>query len=301
MTEPVIQTHGLTKHYRDVVALDRLDLCVNQGEVLGYLGPNGSGKTTTIRLLLALSRPSSGSAAIFGLDSQRQALAIHSRLAYIPGEVNPWPGLTGEETLHLLGRLHGSAVDAVYRDTLVRRFEIDLARKVHAYSKGNRQKLLIIAAFMVRPQLLLLDEPSSGLDPLMEQAFRACVREARDNGQTVFLSSHILSEVEVLCDRVAILRSGKLVEIGTLQEMRGLSAVIVEISTAAPPPDLTDTPGVSDLEIQGNHIRCRVTGPIEPLLHALESTSVTRLLSRELSLEELFLAQYGASDGEAGR
>ena len=203
--EPAIRAEGLSKRYGDVDALKDLDLDVAPGEVVGYLGPNGAGKTTTIRLLLGLIRPSRGRAEIFGFDCQRQPVEAHRRLAYVAGEASLWPSLTGAETLHLLARVQGT-VDAAYRDVLVARFDLDPSKKVRAYSKGNRQKLILIAALMTRPQLLVLDEPTSGLDPLMEQAFRHCVHEAQERGQTVFLSSHILSEVEALCDRVAILR-----------------------------------------------------------------------------------------------
>src|SRR5205085_5497742 len=189
--------------------------------------PNGAGKTTTIRLLLALIRATSGRAEIFGIDCQTDPVAAHRRVAYVPGEVNLWPSLTGTETLHLLGRVHGE-VDVAYRDVLLERFEFDPSKKVRAYSKGNRQKLILIASLMTRAELLLLDEPTSGLDPLMERAFRECITEAHERRQTVFLSSHILSEVEAVCDRIAILRSGELVEVGTLAQMRHLSALQVE-------------------------------------------------------------------------
>src|SRR6202046_383774 len=223
---PAIRAEGLTKRYRAVAALDQLDLEVAPGEVIGYLGPNGAGKTTTIRLLLGLISPSGGRAEIFGADCQRRPAQTHRRLAFVAGEANLWAALPGAETLHLPGRVHGS-VDAAYRDELIARFDLDPAKKVRAYSKGNRQKAILIAALMTRADLLILDEPTSGLDPLMEQAFRVSVREARDRGQTVFLSSHILSDVEALCDRGAILRAGRLVELGTLDELRHLSAVSV--------------------------------------------------------------------------
>jgi ABC-2 type transport system ATP-binding protein len=199
--------------------------------VLGYLGPNGAGKTTTIRLLLGLIQPSSGGAEIFGLDCQRRSVEAHRRLGYVPGETNLWPGLTGAETLHLLGRVQGR-VDEAYRDELIARFELDADKKVRAYSKGNRQKVLLIGALMCRPDLLIFDEPTSGLDPLMEQEFRHCVHEAKERGQTILLSSHLLSEVEALCGRIAILRAGRLVETGTLSEMRHLSARTVEATFA---------------------------------------------------------------------
>jgi ABC-2 type transport system ATP-binding protein len=288
-----IRTEGLTKRYGDVSALDHLDLEVAPGEVVGYLGPNGAGKTTTIRLLLGLISPTQGRGEIFGLDCQRQPVEAHRRLAFVAGEANLWPSLTGAETLLLLGRAWGSGVDEAYRDELVARFELDPAKKVRAYSKGNRQKVILIAALMTRADLLVLDEPTSGLDPLMEQAFRGSIREARDRGQTVFLSSHILSEVEALCDRVGILRQGKLVELGTLAEMRHLAALTVEATFAGAIPDLSGVPGVSSVQADGRVVRCQVRGPIAPLLTVLAAADVTELLSREPSLEELFLAQYG--------
>jgi ABC-2 type transport system ATP-binding protein len=287
-----IRTEGLTKRYGDVAALDQLDLEVAPGEVVGYLGPNGAGKTTTIRLLLGLISPTEGRGEIFGLDCQRQPVAAHRRLAFVPGEANLWPSLTGAETLRLLGRVQGH-VDEAYRDELVARFELDPAKKVRAYSKGNRQKVILIAALMTRADLLVLDEPTSGLDPLMEQAFRGSIREARDRGQTVFLSSHILSEVEALCDRVGILRQGTLVELGTLAEMRHLAALTVEATFAGAVPDLSRVPGVSSVQADGRVVRCQVRGPVAPLLKVLAAADVTELLSREPSLEELFLAQYG--------
>jgi len=296
-----IRTNGLTKRYGSITALDHLDLEVPAGEVIGYLGPNGAGKTTTIRLLLGLIRPSAGQADIFGLDCQTQSVAAHRRLAYVAGDVALWPSLTGAETLNLLGRVHGY-VDAAYRDVLIERFELDPSRKVRAYSKGNRQKVILIAALMSRADLLVLDEPTSGLDPLMERAFRESVREARQRDQTVFLSSHILSEVEALCDRVAILRSGKLIDIGTLAQMRHLSSLSVEASFVGTVPDLSRVPGVTDVAVDGQAVRCEVKGSVEPLLQVLASSGVHELLSREPSLEELFLSHYGREDeGAVGR
>ena len=288
-----VRTEGISKRYGNVMALHPLDLDVVEGEVIGCLGPNGAGKTTTIRLLLGLVRATSGRAEIFGIDCQAQPVAAHRRLAYVAGEANLWPGLTGLETLHLLGRVHGS-VDTAYRDALIERFSLDPNKKVRAYSRGNRQKVILIAALMTRADLLLLDEPTSGLDPLMEREFRTCVDEARARGQTVFLSSHILSEVEALCDRVAILREGHLVEVGTLAEMRHLSALTVEAELRGPPPDLSKVDGVRALTVDGNRVRCQVTGSIEPLLKKLVRVGVVHLVSREPSLEELFLAHYGA-------
>ncbi len=292
MGDAVIRTDGLRKSFGRVDALRPLDLEVQRGEVLGYLGPNGAGKTTTIRLLLGLIRATAGRAQIFGLDAQRDAVAIHRRLAYVPGEANLWPGLTGAETLHLLGRVHGS-VDAAYRDVLVERFQLDPSKKVRAYSKGNRQKLILIAGLMCRSELLILDEPTAGLDPLMEQAFRRCIGEARAEGRTVFLSSHILSEVEALSDRVAILRNGELVDAGALADLRHLSALSIEATFDTSPPDLTRIPGVTEVHVEGHRVTCHVTGSVEPLLRVLAASGVHELLSREPSLEEIFLAHYG--------
>jgi len=292
-----IRTEGLSKTYGHTQALIDLDLEVPRGEVLGYLGPNGAGKTTTIRLLLGLIQATGGRAELFGVDAQADPVRAHRRAAYVPGETDLWPSLTGTETLHLLGRVHGH-VDTAYRDVLIERFDFDPSKKVRAYSKGNRQKLVLIAGLMTRAELLLLDEPTSGLDPLMARAFRVCVADARERGQTVFLSSHLLSEVEAVCDRIAILREGRLVDIGTLQDMRHLSALQVEADLDGAVPDVTRVPGVSAVEVDGSTLRCHVLGPIEPLLTVLTPVGVRRLVSREPSLEELFLAHYG-SDGTA--
>ena len=292
MAAATVRAENLTKRYGSVAALNDLNLEIAQGEVVGYLGPNGAGKTTTVRLLLGLARPSSGRAEIFGLDCQREAVEIHRRLAYVPGEANLWPSLTGAETLHLLGQVHGS-VDTSYRDDLISRFDLDASKKVRAYSKGNRQKILLIAALMSRADLLILDEPTSGLDPLMEQEFRRCIEEARQRGQTVLLSSHILSEVEALCDKVAILRQGELVEMGALAELRHLSSFSVEATFDGPVPDLSGVEGVSAVEVTGRVVRCQVRGSIEPLLRVLATSGVHQLISREPSLEELFLEHYG--------
>ncbi|HEY7667311.1 MAG TPA: ABC transporter ATP-binding protein [Actinomycetota bacterium] len=291
--DAAISTHDLSKLYGTTEALVGLNLDVPPGEVLGYLGPNGAGKTTTIRLLLGLIRPSAGRAEILGIDCQDEPVSVHRRVGYVPGEASLWPSLTGSETLHLLGRVHGR-LDAAYRDALIERFEFDPTRKVRTYSKGNRQKVVLIAALMSRAEVLIMDEPTAGLDPLMERAFRECVAEARDRGQTVFLSSHILAEVEALCDRIAILRSGRLVEIGTLAEMRHLSALQVEAELDGTVPDLSRVPGVSAVQVEGSRLRCEVTGSIEPLLALLSSAGVRHLTSREPSLEELFLSHYGA-------
>ena len=299
MAAAAIRTKGLTKRYGDVAALDHLDLEVAQGEVVGYLGPNGAGKTTTIRLLLGLISPTEGRGEIFGLDCQRQPVEAHRRLAFVPGEANLWPSLTGAETLRLLGRVQGH-VDEAYRDELVARFDLDPAKKVRAYSKGNRQKVILIAALMTRADLLILDEPTSGLDPLMEQAFRRCVREARDRGQTVFLSSHILSEVEALCDRVGILRQGKLVELGTLAEMRHLARISVEAELAAPVA-LEGVAGVHELAVTGTLVRCQVDrAALDEVVGRMHQAGIRSLTCRPPTLEELFLRHYSPGRSAAG-
>jgi polyether ionophore transport system ATP-binding protein len=293
--DAVLQTRGLSKYYGSFAALDGLDLSIQKGEVLGYLGPNGAGKTTTIRLLLGLIKPTRGAATIFGMDAQTQKVEIHRRLAYVPGEATLWPSLTGMETLHLLAKVHG-ATDETYRAQLIKRFQFEANKKVRAYSKGNRQKINLIAAFATRAELLVLDEPTAGLDPLMEQAFRECVLEAKANGQTVFLSSHILDEVEALCDRVGILRAGKLVEVGTLAEMRHLSALTVQASFEGKPPRVDKISGVSNVKVTGHELTCQVRGSIDELLGVLAAAHPKSLLSREPSLEELFLSLYGSEE-----
>ncbi len=259
-----IRTEQLTKRYGPTTALDSLDLEIEAGEVFGYLGPNGAGKSTTIALLLGLIRPTSGRARIFGLDVWRDAPAIHRRLAYVPSEANLWPSLTGAEALRFLGNVHGS-VDEAYRDELIERFELAPDKKIRAYSHGNRQKVLLIAALASRAELLLLDEPTTGLDPLMEQVFRACVREAHDHGQTVVLSSHILSEVEAVCDRVAMLRAGRIIETGQLEVLRGLAALRVSARLNGAVPDLSGLDGVTQRggRRPDHRVRCqRVDGAV---------------------------------------
>jgi polyether ionophore transport system ATP-binding protein len=295
-----IRTERLSKRYGATLALDGLGLEVREGEVYGYLGPNGAGKTTTIRLLLGLHRPSAGRGELFGVDCWSDPVAAHRRVAYVAGEPFLWPSLTSEETFEFLARVHGGT-DVSYRDQLVERFQLDTRKKIRALSKGNRQKVQLIAALATRADLLLLDEPTSGLDPLMEVTFRECVVEAKERGQTIFLSSHILSEVEAVCDRVGILRAGKLVDEGSLQELRHLSAQTVEVTFDGPAPTLAPLPGVSMASAGASGLRFEVTGPVGPLISALSEYPVATLSSREPSLEEIFLHHYDHGDGREPR
>jgi ABC-2 type transport system ATP-binding protein len=288
-----IETVGLTKRYGTTLALDALDLTVREGEVYGFLGPNGAGKSTTIRLLLGLHRASGGRASLFGVDAWRDPVAAHRRTAYVAGEPFLWPALTGAETLEFLARVRG----VTDRDELVERFALDTGKRVRALSKGNRQKVQLVAALATRADLLLLDEPTSGLDPLMEMVFRECVAEARSRGQTVFLCSHILHEVESLADRVGILRAGRLVDEGTLAQLRHLRATTVEVSFHGPPPALAPLPGVAVAAAGPRALRFEVSGPIAPLIDALAGHGIETLSSREPSLEEIFLHHYDGSDG----
>jgi ABC-2 type transport system ATP-binding protein len=294
MTAPIVRFTDTSKHFGDVVALDRLTLDIHEGEIVGLLGPNGAGKTTTLRTLLGLMQPTSGSAEIMGIDAWRDPVAAHRHLAYIPGDVVVWPELTGEQILDLLGAVAGGE-DPDYRAELVERFNFDPRKKGRSYSKGNRQKIAIIAALMTRAPLLVMDEPTSGLDPLMEATFQDCLREAKARGQTILLSSHILSEVEAVCDRVAVLRQGVLVEHGTLAELRHLHATTVEATYEGTPPVLEGVPGVEDVVVADGSIRLQVHGSTDPLLKALAAAQVTTLQMREPSLEELFHAYYDES------
>ena len=299
MTDAIV-TEGLSKRYGETLALDALALTVHEGEVYGYLGPNGAGKTTTIRLLLGLHRPSAGCAELFGIDAWRDPVEAHRRVAYVAGEPFLWPALTVEETLEYLASLHGGT-DTAYRDQLVERFQLDTRKKIRALSKGNRQKVQLVAALATRADLLLLDEPTSGLDPLMEVAFRECAREAKGRGQTVFLSSHILSEVEAVCDRVGILKAGKLIDEGALAQLRHLSTQTVEVTFDGAPPPLTGLVGVTATSAGPNAVRYAVSGGVGPLIASLAGQRVVTLTSREPSLEEIFLHHYESADGRVGR
>jgi ABC-2 type transport system ATP-binding protein len=295
--EPIISVDGLTKTYGKTTALDHLTITVNKGEVLGYLGPNGAGKTTTIRLLLGLAKATEGTATILGKDANTHAAELHKDIAYVPGETSYWPNMTGAETLRFLANIHGST-DSDYQKELVEKFDFNPNKKVRSYSKGNKQKIALIAALSTKAKLLIFDEPTSGLDPVMAKVFRDEVLKAKRNGQTIFLSSHMLEEVEELCDRVAVLRSGKLVELGTLDTLRHLSAVTVEATFPSTPPDVSKIKNVTNIETHDNYLRCNVNGSIDELLATVSKSKPLSFLSRKPSLEELFLALYDGEENE---
>ena len=293
MCDLVAEARGLVKTFGSFRALDGLDLAVGAGEVHGFLGPNGAGKSTTIRILLGLMRASGGEALLFGSDPWRDAAQLHRRLAYVPGDVSLWPNLSGGETVDLLLRMRGADPKASRRDELIERYSLDPTKKGRAYSKGNRQKVALVAAFAADAELLILDEPTSGLDPLMEQVFNDCVAEATDRGATVLLSSHILSEVERLADRVTIIREGRAVETGTLDSLRHLHRSKVTATVTGAVPDLSGLTGVHDVAVEGPQVSCTVDPDGLPaVLTALTSAGVTTLTSTPPSLEELFLDAY---------
>ena len=289
----MIEVRALVKTFGGFRALDGLELDVRPGEVHGFLGPNGAGKSTTIRILLGLMRATGGEARLFGADPWREAADLHRRLAYVPGDVSLWPNLSGGETIDLLLRMRDVDPRTTRRDELLERYALDPTKKGRAYSKGNRQKVALVAAFAADPELLVLDEPTSGLDPLMEQVFNDCVAEATDRGATVLLSSHILSEVERLADRVTIIREGRTVEAGTLDSLRHLhrSKVVATVSGAV--PELAGLSGVHDVTVEGSQVSCTVDPDGLPaVLAALTAAGVTALTSTPPSLEELFLDAY---------
>jgi ABC-2 type transport system ATP-binding protein len=293
-----IEIRNLTKNFGAVRALDGLDLTVRAGEVHGFLGPNGAGKSTTIRILLGLVKADSGSARLLGGDPWTDAVVLHRQIAYVPGDVTLWPSLTGGETIDLLARMRGG-IDEKRRAELIERFDLDPHKKARTYSKGNRQKVSLISAFSSHAALLLLDEPSSGLDPLMENVFQQCVGEARDRGVTVLLSSHILAETEALCERVTIIRSGKTVESGSLDSMRHLSRTSIKAEMIGDPGDLTRIKGVEDVSVDGNTLRAQVDSEsLGQLIRVLGDAGVRSLVSQPPTLEELFLRHYSVADGQ---
>jgi len=288
----VIDVVGLVKHFGPTRVLNELDLRVAEGEVHGFLGPNGAGKTTTLRILLGLLRSDGGTIRLLGGDPWRDAVALHSRLAYVPGDVALWPTLTGGEVIDLLGRLRGG-LDPQRRADLIERFELDPTKRSRAYSKGNRQKVALVAALASDVELLLLDEPTSGLDPLMEAQFRQYINEVHGDGRTVLLSSHILSEVEALCDRVSIIRDGSVVESGTLAELRHLARTSVSAELTTVPAGIADLPGVHDVVVQGHRVTASVEAKgMAALMTALGAGGVTAMTSQPPTLEELFLRHY---------
>jgi ABC-2 type transport system ATP-binding protein len=290
---PALSIQGLVKNFGATRALDGLDLEVRTGEVHGFLGPNGAGKSTTIRVLLGLLRADAGTVRLLGGDPWRDAAALHRRLAYVPGEVNLWPNLTGGEVIDLLSRLRGG-VDQARRTTLLERFDLDPTKKTRSYSKGNRQKVALVAALASDAELLLLDEPTSGLDPLMEAVFQDCIQQMRAEGRTVLLSSHILAEAEALSDRVSIIRAGKVVQSGTLAELRHLTRTTVIVTTEKPSDALADVPGVAHIEHLDGRVRFDVdTDHLDEAMDYLAERRVTSLVSHPPTLEELFLRQFG--------
>ena len=297
----VIETEKLTKSYGSHRGIVEVDLAVQKGEVFGFLGPNGAGKTTTIRTLLDLIRPTSGSARVFGIESSADPVAIHRRIGYLPGEFALYDRLTGGQHLEYFANLRGG-VDSAYQASLVERFDLDPSRKFKEYSKGNKQKVALVIALQHRPELLMLDEPTAGLDPLVQQTFFGVLREAVADGATVFLSSHILSEVEKTADRVGIIREGLLVKVGTVDDLRDLAHHQVELRFAGEVPvaAFEALPGVSEVIVEDHVLRLRVAGAITPVVQAAAKYELLDFVSREPSLEETFLAQYGREAAEVG-
>jgi ABC-2 type transport system ATP-binding protein len=300
VTTTAISAVGLTKSFGTSRALDGLDLQVQTGEVHGFLGPNGAGKSVTIRILLGLLRHDDGTVELLDGDPWSDAVELHRRIAYVPGDVSLWPNLSGGEVIDLLGRMRGG-LDRRRRDELVERLDLDPRKKSRAYSKGNRQKVALVAALASDAEVLLLDEPTSGLDPLMEAVFQDCVRDAVAGGRTVLLSSHILAEVEQLCDRVTIIRQGRTVQTGTLADLRQLTRTAIEVTTERPPDGLAGLPGVHGLVLDGAHAAFEVDGSrLDDVMALLGSCGVRALSSRPPTLEELFLRHYGDELAEGG-
>lgn len=295
-----VSTTGLVKTFGHAKALDGLDLEVGVGEVHGYLGPNGAGKSTTIRVLLGLLRADRGTATLLGGDPWRDATELHKRIAYVPGDVSLWPNLTGGEVIDLLGNLRGG-IDAGRRKTLLDRFDLDPRKPCRSYSKGNRQKVALVAALSAHAELLIFDEPTTGLDPLMAAVFRECVSDERARGRTVLLSSHVLAEVEALCDRVSIIRAGRVVEHGTLSELRHLTRTVITAELADEAPALASIEGVHDVHVEGNRVRLAVDPPaLGAALAALAKARPRSLSSQPPTLEDLFMRHYRAEGAAAG-
>lgn len=301
MNELAVEVTGLQKRFGKTPALAGLDLVVEQGSVAGFLGPNGSGKSTTIRILLGLLKSDGGSVTLLGGDPWRDAVELHRRIAYVPGEVSLWPNLTGGQIIDILSRLRGG-VDNTKRDSLLARFALDPTKKARSYSKGNRQKVALVAALSSHAELLVLDEPTSGLDPLMEQVFTACIQEVKAEGRSVLLSSHIFAEVEKLCDTVTIIRDGKTVESGRLDALRHLHRTTVTVVLDQDASVLAAVAGVNDLVVTGTHATFTVgEDDLGTVLLALSSYSPHSLLSSPPSLEDLFLRHYDGSTARTSR
>jgi len=294
---PVITISNLSKKFGKFTALDKINLEVDKGEVYGFIGPNGAGKTTTIRILLGILKATEGKAEIFGKDAWKYAVEIHKNIAYVPGEVNLWPNLTGGEVIDFFVKLRGSS-NKNRRDELIERFGLDPSKKCRTYSKGNRQKVALIAAFASDADLYILDEPTSGLDPLMEHVFQECVMEARNEGKSIFLSSHILSEVEKLCDRVSIIRQGKIIETGTLDELRHLTRTGIFVQTRETIPDLNELKGVHDVEIKDKSVYFQVdTEELGNVIKYISQFGILKLESASPTLEDLFMRHYRTEGG----
>lgn len=296
----IIKIQKLTKSFGQTKALRGIDMSVNKGEVHGFIGPNGAGKSTTIRILLGLLRKDSGKVSVFDGDPFSDAVELHRRLAYVPGDVTLWPDLSGGEVIDLLGRLHGG-IDESRKENLIKRFQLDPTKKSRTYSKGNRQKVALVAAFSTNAELLILDEPTSGLDPLMESIFQECVMEAKNKGKTVLLSSHILEEVEVLCDRVSIIRQGQIVESGSLDDLRHLTRTTFTVKTAQPADKLFDMSGVHDITHENEKWHFSVdTDFIDKVIKELSPLGIHSMIAEPPSLEELFMRHYGDDIGMNG-
>lgn len=298
MAAPVLEVKNLTKRFGSVTAVDGINLSLEPGEVFGYIGPNGAGKTTTINLLLGILRASSGSAEIFGMDAWKDAVDIHKRVSFVPGDVNLWPNLTGGEVIDLFTALRGRR-NSKKRKELLDRFQLDPSKKCRTYSKGNRQKVALVSAFASDADLYILDEPTSGLDPIMEQVFQDCVNALRNEGKTILLSSHILSEVERLCDRVSIIREGRIIETGTLSQLRHLTSTTMTVDTATPIENLETVPGISGIQHLPHGVSFQVESTkIGNVVAQLSRYGITKLESAPPTLEDLFMRHYGGTGNE---
>ncbi|UOR13740.1 ABC transporter ATP-binding protein [Halobacillus amylolyticus] len=288
----ILRTNNLTKKFGNFTALDGVDIEVNKGEVYGFIGPNGAGKSTTIRLLLGIIKATAGEAKIFGMDAWKEAVEIHKRIAYVPGDMNLWPNLTGGEVIDLFMKLRGT-INKSRRQELTKKFDLDPTKKCGTYSKGNRQKVALVAAFSSDADLYILDEPTSGLDPLMERVFQECVLEAKRDGKSILLSSHILSEVEKLCDKVGIIRQGKMIETGTLNELRHLTRTTFLLETKQPITALHELKGVHDIREKGQALSFQVDIPnMDNVIKYVSQFGVVKLESAPPNLEDLFMRHY---------